>query len=78
MQVDQLRRWLDSPAEAATWLQSLGVSDTAKAHANLVSIASGGMTLHELADEYGISAERVRQIEVAALRKMRKTLEAAA
>ena len=36
---------------------------------------SGGMTLHELATEYGVSAERIRQIEVAALKKMRKTLE---
>jgi RNA polymerase sigma-32 factor len=35
----------------------------------------GGMTLHELASEYGVSAERIRQIEVAALKKMRKTLE---
>ncbi len=35
---------------------------------------SGGMTLHELAAEYGISAERVRQIEVAAMKKMRKSL----
>ena len=34
----------------------------------------GGMTLHELADEYGVSAERIRQIEVAAMKKMRKTL----
>jgi RNA polymerase sigma-32 factor len=40
--------------------------------------ASGGMTLHELAAEYGVSAERVRQIEVAALKKMRKSLEAMA
>jgi RNA polymerase sigma-32 factor len=40
--------------------------------------ASGGMTLHELAAEYGVSAERVRQIEVAALKKMRKALEAMA
>jgi RNA polymerase sigma-32 factor len=38
--------------------------------------ASGGMTLHELAAEYGISAERIRQIEVAAMKKMRKALEA--
>ncbi len=37
--------------------------------------ASGGMTLHELAAEYGVSAERIRQIEVAALKKMRKSLE---
>jgi RNA polymerase sigma-32 factor len=39
--------------------------------------SSGGMTLHELAAEYGVSAERIRQIEVAALKKMRKTLETA-
>jgi RNA polymerase sigma-32 factor len=39
--------------------------------------ASGGMTLHELAAEYGVSAERIRQIEVAALKKMRKALASA-
>jgi RNA polymerase sigma-32 factor len=33
-------------------------------------------TLHELAAEYGISAERVRQIEVKALQKMRAALSA--
>ena len=38
--------------------------------------SSGGMTLHELAAEYGVSAERIRQIEVAAMKKMRKALEA--
>jgi RNA polymerase sigma-32 factor len=37
---------------------------------------TGGMTLHELAAEYGVSAERIRQIEVAAMKKMRKALEA--
>ena len=37
---------------------------------------SGGMTLHELAAEYGVSAERIRQIEVAAMKKMRKSLAA--
>jgi RNA polymerase sigma-32 factor len=35
----------------------------------------GGMTLHELAAEYGVSAERIRQIEVAAMKKMRNSLE---
>jgi RNA polymerase sigma-32 factor len=35
---------------------------------------SGGMTLHELAAVYGVSAERIRQIEVAAMKKMKKTL----
>jgi RNA polymerase sigma-32 factor len=36
---------------------------------------SGGMTLHELAAVYGVSAERIRQIEVAAMKKMRKSLQ---
>ncbi len=36
--------------------------------------ASGGMTLHDLAGEYGVSAERIRQIESAAMKKMRKAL----
>jgi len=40
--------------------------------------SSGGMTLHELASEYGVSAERIRQIEVAAMKKMRKALGEAA
>jgi len=35
---------------------------------------SGGMTLHDLAAEYGVSAERIRQIEVAAMKKMKATL----
>ena len=35
---------------------------------------SGGMTLYELAADYGVSAERIRQIEVAAMKKMKKTL----
>jgi RNA polymerase sigma-32 factor len=39
--------------------------------------SSGGMTLHDLAGEYGVSAERIRQIEVAAMKKMRKALEPA-
>jgi RNA polymerase sigma-32 factor len=36
----------------------------------------GGATLHELADEFGVSAERIRQIESAALKKMRGALTA--
>jgi RNA polymerase sigma-32 factor len=31
-------------------------------------------TLHDLAEEYGVSAERIRQIEVAAMKKLRGTL----
>ncbi|MGZ5271122.1 MAG: RNA polymerase factor sigma-32, partial [Ramlibacter sp.] len=37
---------------------------------------SGGLTLHQLAAEYGVSAERIRQIESAAMKKMRKSLAA--
>ena len=33
-------------------------------------------TLHELADEFGISAERIRQIEAKAMQKMKKELAA--
>ncbi|CAG4888268.1 RNA polymerase sigma factor RpoH [Paraburkholderia gardini] len=35
---------------------------------------SGGSTLHELADEFGVSAERIRQIEASAMKKMRGAL----
>ena len=35
-------------------------------------------TLHELADEFGVSAERIRQIEAKAMQKMRKQLAAVA
>ena len=35
-------------------------------------------TLHELADEYGVSAERIRQIEANAIRKLRKQMVAEA
>jgi RNA polymerase sigma-32 factor len=37
---------------------------------------SGGLTLHDLAAEYGVSAERIRQIESAAMKKMKKSLAA--
>lgn len=35
----------------------------------------GGMTLHELAAEYGVSAERIRQIEAKAMQKLRGFLD---
>ena len=41
---------------------------------NVNDDGSGGMTLHELAAEYGVSAERIRQIEVAAMKKMKAAL----
>ena len=36
------------------------------------------VTLHDLADEYGISAERVRQIENGALKKLKSAMSDAA
>ncbi|MFN7608518.1 MAG: RNA polymerase sigma factor RpoH, partial [Ralstonia sp.] len=38
---------------------------------NVNDDGSGGSTLHELADEFGVSAERIRQIESAAMKKMK-------
>ena len=37
-------------------------------------LADTKMTLHELADEYGISAERIRQLEVNAIKKLRNAM----
>jgi len=38
---------------------------------------SNPKTLHELADEFGVSAERIRQIEAKAMQKMKKEMAAA-
>lgn len=37
-------------------------------------LAEEKQTLHKLADEYGVSAERIRQIEVNAIKKLRTTM----
>jgi RNA polymerase sigma-32 factor len=37
-----------------------------------------GATLHDLADEFGVSAERIRQIEQKAMQKIRARLQEAA
>jgi RNA polymerase sigma-32 factor len=39
-------------------------------------LADEKQTLHELADEYGVSAERIRQIENNAIRKLKVAMEA--
>jgi len=39
-------------------------------------VEDGGATLHELAAEYGVSAERIRQIEAKAMQKMRGLIAA--
>lgn len=40
----------------------------------LANDSGKGQTLHELAEKYQVSAERIRQIETAALKKMRNSL----
>jgi len=42
----------------------------------LVAVGEEAATLHELAAEYGVSAERIRQIEVKAMQKMKDKLAA--
>ncbi|MDH5241907.1 MAG: sigma-70 family RNA polymerase sigma factor, partial [Gammaproteobacteria bacterium] len=39
-------------------------------------LGEGKMTLHELAAEYGVSAERIRQLEANAIKKLRVAMEA--
>jgi RNA polymerase sigma-32 factor len=39
-------------------------------------LADEKLTLHELADEYGVSAERIRQIEANAIKKLRTHMQA--
>jgi glutamate-ammonia-ligase adenylyltransferase len=50
MHIEQLHRYLDSPAEAEGWLRSWGLDNTRRAHGNLVRMAAAGITLDLLAD----------------------------
>ncbi|MCO5105248.1 MAG: RNA polymerase sigma factor RpoH [Burkholderiaceae bacterium] len=64
----------DGIASALTGLDERSRRIVQERWLNVNDDGSGGMTLHELAAEYGVSAERIRQIEVAAMKKMKKTL----
>jgi RNA polymerase sigma-32 factor len=64
----------DGIANALTGLDERSRRIVEERWLNVNDDGSGGMTLHELAAEYGVSAERIRQIEVAAMKKMRKSL----
>jgi glutamate-ammonia-ligase adenylyltransferase len=59
MSTDRLRSYLDNPAEAESWLRSFGIEDVRRAHANLVGIATAGLTLDLLADICGQLAEQL-------------------
>ena len=39
-------------------------------------LAEKKQTLHQLADHYGVSAERIRQVENNAIKKLRKAMKA--
>jgi RNA polymerase sigma-32 factor len=74
------RDWLagDGIGEALQVLDARSRRIVEERWLNVNDDASGGMTLHDLAAEYGVSAERIRQIEVAALKKLRTALQAVA
>ena len=73
-------------AREMDWLQSEGLSNALKTldprsrriiEARWLENDDGsGMTLNTLADEFSVSAERIRQIEAAALKKMKHALMA--
>ena len=50
----------------------------ALASLKLCAASDSKATLHDLADRYGVSAERIRQLEQNAMKKMRGALAAAA
>ena len=55
MDIPQLRQYLDDSTLAAGWLRRLGLVDLDKAHANLVRLATGGLTLDlllEMCDQF--------------------------
>ena len=70
------RDWLagDGIAQALDVLDARSRRIVEERWLNVNDDTTGGMTLHELASEYGVSAERIRQIEAAAMKKMRKAL----
>jgi RNA polymerase sigma-32 factor len=53
-----------------------GLDDRSKAILEARWLSEKKQTLHELADEYGVSAERIRQIEKAAMGKLKAHLAA--
>jgi glutamate-ammonia-ligase adenylyltransferase len=50
MQIEQLRLYLDRPAEAAPWLAHWQLADAGRGHANLLRMAMSGITLDLLAN----------------------------
>ncbi|MCG8427888.1 MAG: RNA polymerase sigma factor RpoH [Chromatiales bacterium] len=68
----------DSEANEKEQLYSAleGLDERSKAILEARWLSESKSTLHELADEYGVSAERIRQIEKAAMKKLKAQLAA--
>jgi RNA polymerase sigma-32 factor len=66
----------DSTTQLAAGLE--GLDERSRSIVQRRWLAGRKATLHELADEYGVSAERIRQIEAAAFRRLRGLLPAPA
>ena len=64
----------DSAAQLAAGLR--GLDERSRTILQRRWLASPKATLHELADEFGVSAERIRQIEAAAFTRLRSVLPA--
>ena len=63
----------DSKARMAEAIQTL--DDRSRRIIETRWLTEDKLTLHDLADEYGVSAERIRQIEANAIKKMRAAME---
>ncbi len=59
MQIEQLHKYLDNPGSADAWLRALKITDVARGHANLVRMATAGVTLDLLAAICDILAEQL-------------------
>jgi RNA polymerase sigma-32 factor len=69
MQTDGVRRALDAlDARSRRIVEARWLDEDREGNV-------GTATLHDLAEEFGVSAERIRQIEAKALRKMRTALD---
>jgi RNA polymerase sigma-32 factor len=66
----------DSQTQARLHAAMQGLDERSRHILSARWLGESKTTLQELADRYGVSAERVRQIESAAIRKLRQTLAA--
>ena len=58
----------------SAWPPPLARDDRSRRIIETRWLSDDKLTLHELADEYGISAERVRQVEANAIKKLRSAM----